>query len=81
MEFENGHSVNIPLDERAGGILQRILLAQAAPSPSGHLLATPARPLQSMVDAWLARGGKVTKPAAANGSISIDIDELFPEEV
>lgn len=73
-----GHSVNVPLDERLGGIVARMLHAQAQSSGVAAGLGTKAKPLQSMVDEWLARGGSIKRiePRPASGSVEIDLSEL-----
>lgn len=75
-----GHEVVIPLDHRAGPMLERILQAQLASPASG--LGTPASPTQSMIKEWMSYGGRPTRiepPAkrAPAGSVSIYLDELF----
>lgn len=75
----SGHSIRVPLDERTGPILRRILFAQG--DTRMHTgIGTAAAPLQSMVEDWLAKGGEVKRPKAPAGSVEIDIDELFGEE-
>lgn len=81
LQFEGGHCISIPLDERTGGILRRILLESESATRHVKGLGTAAKPLQSMVNEWLAAGGRITRPEpkpAPAGSISISIGELFP---
>ena len=81
----HGHTVNVPLDHRTGGILSRILHAQrTASGPAALGLGTKAKPLQSMVDDWVRQGGVITRiepkvPAQERPKVSINLGDLFPD--
>lgn len=76
LELTSGHTLEIPLDHRAGPMLERILIAQQA---SGQArIGTEAAPLQSMIKEWMSYGGKTyrVEPPKARGSIEISLEEL-----
>lgn len=53
-----GNTIVIPADERAGALLEHILLAQGAPSGRSKI-GTSGSPIQYVVDEWL-RANRVT---------------------
>jgi hypothetical protein len=88
LQLAGGHSVNVPLDHRTGGIIARILHAQAQAERQGSRVGPghSAAPLQSMIDDYVRRGGVVTRiepkvPASERPKVAINLGDLFPDLV
>lgn len=75
LRLPEGRSIILPPDEKGMAALFRILQARALAEANTPTFNTPAAPLQSTVDEWLRKGGKVRR-FTEQGKEEIDWDAL-----
>jgi hypothetical protein len=70
------HSITLPINEKGFSALLRILSErEKSPFVPKHI-ATPAAPIQHMVDEWLKKGGAIQHVTKRDAPDELTLDDL-----